>query len=146
MNRASRPWICATFALLGVIASTAPAQATGIASPSTVQNHSTVRNDESGGLTAADRNCLRPACGYVYNRDNRYSLLITDDWGSRNHRSTQFSLRPGQDGSDVGVKDVDGYWVGPGCKVKVAWIRSFGPGWHRVRNGQRVRITDIKCR
>lgn len=95
MNRASRSWICVTFAFLGVIASTAPVQAAGIASQSTVQNHSAVRNDESGGLTAADRNCLRPACGYVYNRDNRYSLLITDDWGAETIAALSF--RSGQD-------------------------------------------------
>ncbi|GAA3790216.1 hypothetical protein GCM10022226_06360 [Sphaerisporangium flaviroseum] len=144
MNKASRPWICATFVVLGLVAPTAPAIAHS-STDRTLQSDSALRNAESRARTAADRNCTRPLCGYVYNRDNRYNLLITDDWGKRKDRRTWFSLRPGQNGSHVGVKDVDGFWVGPRCKVKKAWVRNYGAGWHKVRNGQRVVITDIKC-
>ncbi|RCG31673.1 hypothetical protein DQ384_08965 [Sphaerisporangium album] len=146
MNKASRPWICVTVAFLGLVAPATPAMAAGVASPSTTRGHTAVQSDASGGRVAAGRKCTEPLCGRVYNRDDRYRLLITDDWGSRNSPGTQFSLRPGQDGRDVGVRDVDGFWVGPGCKVKKAWIRTYGPGWHRVRDGQIARITDIKCR
>ncbi|GAA3148508.1 hypothetical protein ACFQ0X_06640 [Streptomyces rectiviolaceus] len=88
--------------------------------------------------------CTLGFCGNVHNRDDRYSLLITNDWGKRYDRSTWRTLRPGQNGRSVGVKDVDGYWVGTGCKVKRArgWI---GPGWHKVRDVQNINILDIRC-
>ncbi|MFB7598098.1 hypothetical protein [Streptomyces sp. NPDC056160] len=85
-------------------------------------------------------------CGNVYNRDDRYNLLITDNWGKYRNRSTWHVLKPGQNGHDVGVKDVDGYWVGPGCKVKRSLgLRTVGPGWHKVRDGQKIQIVDIRC-
>ncbi|MFK4149740.1 hypothetical protein [Streptomyces sp. NPDC004065] len=85
-------------------------------------------------------------CGNVYNRDDRYNLLITDNWGKYRDRSTWHVLKPGQNGHDVGVKDVDGYWVGPGCKVKRSLgLRTVGPGWHKVRDGQKIQIVDIRC-
>ncbi|MFE2601031.1 hypothetical protein ACFXCZ_31830 [Streptomyces sp. NPDC059396] len=85
-------------------------------------------------------------CGNVHNRDDRYSLLITNDWGKRHKSSTWRLLKPGQDGNDVGVRDVDGYWVGSGCKVKRSLgLRTIGPGWHKVRNGQKLQIVDIRC-
>ncbi|MFC8126024.1 hypothetical protein [Streptomyces sp. NPDC057302] len=85
-------------------------------------------------------------CGNVYNRDNRYNLLITNQWGKHYDRSTWRILRPGQNGHHVGVRDVDGYWVGPGCKVKRSLgLRTVGPGWHKVRNGQKLQIVDIRC-
>ncbi|MDN3059810.1 hypothetical protein PH213_35875 [Streptomyces sp. SRF1] len=85
-------------------------------------------------------------CGNVYNRDNRYNLLITNDWGKHRNSSTWRTLKPGQNGHHVGVKDVDGYWVGPGCKVKRSLgLRTVGPGWHKVRDGQKIQIVDIRC-
>ncbi|WP_438453013.1 hypothetical protein [Streptomyces asiaticus] len=84
-------------------------------------------------------------CGNVYNRDDHYSLLITDDWGKYRDASTWHVLKPGQNGRDVGVKDVDGYWVGPGCKVEDLLGRTAGPGWHKISSLKKIQIVDIRC-
>ncbi|WP_148081839.1 hypothetical protein [Streptomyces botrytidirepellens] len=111
----------------------------------------------AGGGTGAEQTTaqLRPMgncsigghiCGNVYNRDNRYTLMITNDWGKHGNSSTWRTLKPGQNGHHVGVKDVDGYWVGPGCKAKRSLgMRTVGPGWHKVRDGQKIQIVDIRC-
>ncbi|MCH6163273.1 hypothetical protein [Streptomyces marispadix] len=84
-------------------------------------------------------------CGEVHNRDDRHRLLITDQWGRQHDSSTWRVLKTGQDGPDVGVKDVDGYWVAPGCKVRPSGEAPVGPGWHKVTNIQNIQIVDIAC-
>jgi hypothetical protein len=119
--------------------SAAATTATGAGSNSAEQSGAEVR--PLGVCTIKGR-----ICGNVYNRDDRYSLLITDRWGKQHDRSTWHLLKPGQNGRHVGVKDVDGYWVGPGCKIKRSLgLRTVGPGWHKVRNGQKLQIVDIRC-
>lgn len=84
-------------------------------------------------------------CGWIYNHDDRHRLMVTSHWPARAERRTWRIVRPNSSGREAGVRDVDGFWVGPGCRVKVAGVRWFGPGWHRIRDGQFVQVTDIRC-
>ncbi|MEU3601562.1 hypothetical protein ABZ714_22990 [Streptomyces sp. NPDC006798] len=84
-------------------------------------------------------------CGNVYNRDNRHTLRITNDWGKRHKSSSWRTLKPGQNGRHVKVRDVDGFWVSRNCRVTVGYDRTEGPGWHKVYDGFTVKITDIRC-
>lgn len=84
-------------------------------------------------------------CGRIYNHDGRHRLLITNNWGRSWDRRTWRIVKPRSSGRDAGVKDVDGFWVGPGCKVKLAGLRWIGPGWYKVRDGQYIQVSDIRC-
>jgi hypothetical protein len=84
-------------------------------------------------------------CGRIYNHDARYKLLITNDWGRYKDRRTWRIVNPRSSGRDAGVLDVDGFYVGRGCKVKLAGLRWIGPGWYKIRDGQYIQVTDIRC-
>lgn len=128
------------------------AAAAAVALPGTAAAHAAAGGGTGAEQTTAEARPMGECsisghiCGNVYNRDNRYTLMITNDWGKHGNSSTWRTLKPGQNGHHVGVKDVDGYWVGPGCKVKRSMgTRTVGPGWHKVRNGQKIQIVDIRC-
>lgn len=80
-------------------------------------------------------------CGNVTNRDDRLYLRITNHWPQRENQSTWRWLKPGQDGPDIGVRDIDGFFIRH-C-VTMAWFkRECGPPrWYKVRNGQNVQVT-----
>ncbi len=84
-------------------------------------------------------------CGWIYNHDDHIKLMVTSDWGRYKDRRTWRIVKPNSTGRDAGVQDVDGFYVGPGCKVKIAGVRWMGPGWHKIRDGQFVQVTDIRC-
>lgn len=103
---------------------------------------------------AAGQCTLGRICGRVHNADNRIDLLITSNWYYRNQSWTWRVLKPGQDGRKVGVKDVDGLWVGRGCRVKTkirelprprTYNKTFGYGWHRVKDNVTVKVYDTLC-
>ncbi|EFL20385.1 hypothetical protein SSOG_00097 [Streptomyces himastatinicus ATCC 53653] len=128
------------------------AAAAAVALPGAVAAHAAAGGGTGAEQTTAEARPMGECsigghiCGNVYNRDNRYPLMITNNWGKHGSSSTWRTLKPGQNGHHVGVKDVDGYWVGPGCKAKRSLgMRTVGPGWHKVRDGQKIQIVDIRC-
>ncbi|MEU0693866.1 hypothetical protein ABZ349_07740 [Streptomyces niveus] len=107
-----------------------------------------------GAFRAAGQCTFGKVCGRVLNADNRIDLLITSNWYYKNQSWTWRVLKPGQDGRNVGVKDVDGLWVGRGCRVKTkiwelprTWTydKTFGHGWHRVKDHMTVKVYDTLC-
>jgi hypothetical protein len=141
--------VLAALAASALVALPAPAAAASTASASTSASAGAGQHSRAG--TAAAARLLGTCeigghiCGEVHNRDDRYGLLITNQWGKQHDSSTWRVLKPGQDGPDVGVKDVDGYWVGRGCKVRPSGEAPVGPGWHKVTNIQNIQIVDITC-
>jgi hypothetical protein len=89
--------------------------------------------------------CTDPVCGRIKNRDRQQWLRITNDWSQRENQRTWRFVKPGKTGRDANVKDVDGFFVGNGCRMTLGWIRTIGPGWYRIRNGQYIQVTDIRC-
>jgi hypothetical protein len=84
-------------------------------------------------------------CGNVTNHGSR-SVKISTDWGRNQPWRHTATLRPGQDGPDIGVRDIDGYFVPAGCTYKIAFVRSVkGPVWIKVVDGQNVQITSTSC-
>ncbi|MET8681768.1 hypothetical protein ABZW18_30350 [Streptomyces sp. NPDC004647] len=108
-----------------------------------------------GESRAAGQCTFGRLCGRVHNGDNRIDLLITNQWYYRHQSWTWRVLKPGQDGSNVGVKDVDGLWVGPGCQVKAkirdllprprTYNKTFGYGWHKVKDDMNVKVYETYC-
>ena len=84
-------------------------------------------------------------CGHIYNDDNNQKLRITNDWGNRSDGDTWRTLNVGKSSDDVGVKDADGFWIPSGCRGTVAFVQDVDPGWHKVRDGQHIHLTDIVC-
>jgi hypothetical protein len=72
-------------------------------------------------------------------------LRITNDWGNRSDGDTWRTLNVGKSSDDVGVKDADGFWIPSGCRGTVAFVQDVGSGWHKVRDGQHIHLTDIVC-
>ncbi|WP_314175710.1 hypothetical protein [Streptomyces winkii] len=133
-----------------LVAALAASAVVAVSAPSAVASTASAGPDSSAQAAAGTRplgTCEIGGhiCGEVHNRDDRYGLLITDQWGRQHDSSTWSVLKPGQDGPDVGVRDVDGYWVGRGCKVRPSGEASVGPGWHKVTNIQNIQIADITC-
>lgn len=84
-------------------------------------------------------------CGRIVNRDPHVDLMITNDWGHYRDRRTWRIVHPRSTGRDAGVKDVDGFYVGQGCRVQLGWVRWIGPGWYKIRDGQYIVVSDIRC-
>jgi hypothetical protein len=93
-------------------------------------------------------------CGQITNRDPREKLMITNDWGQYKDSRTWAIVKPGKTGHaavrlgtgrPTRVKDVDGFYVGTGCKAKLGWLRWIGPGWYKIYDGQYVVVSDIRC-
>lgn len=101
----------------------------------------------SGDARAAMGECSLGGwlCGHIYNDDNNQTLRITNDWGHRSESGTWRTLTVGQSSRDVGVKDADGFWIPSGCRGTVAFVQDVGSGWHKVRDGQHIHLTDIVC-
>jgi hypothetical protein len=84
-------------------------------------------------------------CGRIKNRDGQQSIRITTNWGRKWDRATWRSVKPGQTGREALVRDVDGLYVKDGCKVRLAGIRTIGPGWYKIFDGQYIQVSDIRC-
>lgn len=101
----------------------------------------------AGNCTTIERRFLPDVrlCGNVRNHSGNRAVTITNDWGRKFEARTWRSLPAGKDGPDINVRDIDGFFVPGSCKFTLAGVRTIGPGWHKVRDGQNVQISSIRC-
>jgi len=95
--------------------------------------------------TYSHRCTIKLVCGHIYNDDDRYSLLITDNWAAFWDAGTWRILYPGQNSGQIGVQDADGLYVPLGCVATIAFVQQVGPGWYKVADPQHIHVTNMVC-